>query len=181
MRPAARAPGCRHAGRRTPVLALGALLAFGATPAASQEVVYVVRHAEQVAEGEDPPLSEEGRARGRALTTFFRDSGLTAVYTTDLRRSIETGQMVADALGIELTAVHRNSIADQVARVRREQPDGRVLIVGHSNTVPAILAQFGYPNDVAIDHDDFSNLFVVVPAPEGPPLVLRQRLELPAR
>ena len=66
-----------------------------------------------------------------------------------------------------------------VARVQREQPDGRVLIVGHSNTVPRVLEQLGYPNEITIDHDEFNNLFIVVPAAEGPPLVLRQQLVLP--
>jgi len=56
---------------------------------------------------------------------------------------------------------------------------GRVLIIGHSNTVPRVLEQFGYPNEITIDHDEYDNLFIIVPAAEGPPLVLRQRMVLP--
>ena len=160
-------------------LAVASLLTFAASSVVAQEVVYVVRHAEQVADVEDPPLSEEGRARARMLREFFRDAGLTAVYATDLRRTSETGAMVTEPLGFETTPVHTDSRDGLVARGQREQPHGRVLIVGHSNTVPRVLEQFGYPNEITIDHDEFNNLFIVVPAAEGPPLVLRQQLVLP--
>ena len=160
-------------------LAVASLLTLTASSVVAQEVVYVVRHAEQVADVEDPPLSEEGRARARMLREFFRDAGLTAVYATDLRRTSETGATVTEPLGFEATPVHADSLDGLVARVQREQPHGRVLIVGHSNTVPRVLEQFGYPNEITIDHDEFNNLFIVVPAAEGPPLVLRQQLVLP--
>ena len=160
-------------------LAVAALLTFTASSAVAQEVVYVVRHAEQIADVEDPPLSEHGRERARVLREFFRDAGLTAVYATDLRRTMETGAMVTEPLRFEVTPVPADSLDGLVARVQREQPHGRVLIVGHSNTVPRVLEQFGCPNEITIDHDEFDNLFIVVPASEGPPLVLRQRLVLP--
>ena len=99
-------------------LAVAALSAFTARSAAAQEVVYVVRHAEQVADVEDPPLSEEGRARARMLREFFRDAGLTAVYATDLRRTSETGAMVTGPLGFEATPVHTDSLDGLVARVQ---------------------------------------------------------------
>lgn len=163
------------------VLAFGAasLLAFPAAPVVAQEVVYVVRHAEQVADVDDPPLSEEGKARARVLREFFRDAGLTAVYATDLRRTMETGASVTEPLGFEVTPVDTDSLDGLVARAQREQPHGRVLIIGHSNTVPGVLEQFGYPDEITIEHDEFDNLFIVVPAGEGPPLVLRQRMALP--
>lgn len=160
-------------------LAVASLLTFTASPAAAQEVVYVVRHAEQVADVDDPPLSEQGMARARVLREFFRDTGLTAVYGTELRRTMETGAIVTEPLGFEVTPVQADSLGGLVARVRREQPEGRVLIVGHSNTVPRVLEEFGYPNEITIDHDEYDNLFILVPAAEGPPLVLRQRMVLP--
>ena len=153
-------------------------LLFAASPVAAQEVVYVVRHAERVANVDDPPLSEEGRARARTLREFFRDAELTAVYATDLRRTMETGAMVTEALGFGVSAIQPDSLGGLVARVKKEQPHGRVLIVGHSNTVPRVLEEFGYPNELTIGHDEYDNLFIVVPAEDGPPLVLRQRLVL---
>ncbi len=160
-------------------LAVASLLTFTASPAVAQEVVYVVRHAEQVEDVDDPPLSEQGMARAWMLREFFRDAGLTAVYGTVLRRTMETGAVVTEPLGFEVTPVETDSLDGLVARAQREQPHGRVLIIGHSNTVPRVLEQFGYPNEITIDHDEYDNLFIIVPAAEGPPLVLRQRMVLP--
>ncbi len=162
-------------------LVVTSLLTSTAGPAAAQEVVYVVRHAEKIADVDDPPLSERGLTRARILREFFRDTGLTAVYATDLRRTMETGAMVTEPLGFQVTPVWADSLGGLVARVQREQPHGRVLIVGHSNTVPLVLEQFGYPNEITIEDDEYDDLFIVVPAAEGPPLVLWQRMVLPRR
>jgi hypothetical protein len=64
-----------------------------------------------------------------------------------------------------------------VAKVRALGPAARVLIAGHSDTVPKILAALGYPAAVTIAKGEFDNLFIVMPgnAPGAPPVVLRLR------
>jgi len=47
-----------------------------------------------------------------------------------------------------------------------------VLVVGHSNTVPEILAALGDPEKVEIPASQFDDLFVVTPRAEGPPSVV---------
>ena len=46
--------------------------------------------------------------------------------------------------------------------------EGRSLVVGHSNTVPQILAKLGVTETVDID-EEFDNLFIVVLKPTGAP------------
>ena len=48
-------------------------------------------------------------------------------------------------------------------RLKKEEPRGVVLVVGHSNTVPEILAALGYPEKVEIPATQFDDLFVVTP------------------
>ncbi len=50
-----------------------------------------------------------------------------------------------------------------VARLRAEHAGGVVLLVGHSNTVPAIIKALGGP-DVTIGDMEYDNLFIFVPA-----------------
>ena len=50
-----------------------------------------------------------------------------------------------------------------VAAVRAARDGDRILIVGHSNTVPTILQQLGASEAVTIGDDDYANLFVVTP------------------
>lgn len=157
------------------VFCLVALL-LGA-PAAAQEVVYVVRHAEQVSGTEDPVLTPAGRQRARALAAFLRDSDITAVYSSNAARTVQTATPMAESIGSAVRQMPGDQTSALVERIRREQPDGRVLVVGHSNTLPKILAAFGGPSGIVIDKSDYENLFMVVPRSNGTPLVMRHRLD----
>lgn len=145
-------------------------------PAAAQEAVYLVRHAEQVSGAENPGLTPAGRQRARALAAFLRDAGITAVYSSNAIRTVQTATPTAESIGSAVRQVPREQTGALVERIRREQPDGRVLVVGHSETLPKILAAFGAPSAVAIDKSDYDNLFTLVPRSNGTPLVMRQRL-----
>jgi len=53
--------------------------------------VLLVRHAEKAAEpADDPPLTAAGAERAQALATALQDAGVTAIITTQLRRTRET-------------------------------------------------------------------------------------------
>lgn len=60
-------------------------------------------------------------------------------------------------------------------QVRALGPRSRVLIVGHSDTVPELLAAFGHANTLAIAKGEYDNLFLIVPGTGSQPVVLRLR------
>jgi broad specificity phosphatase PhoE len=155
------------------LLALAATLAV-ATPAAAQEAVFVVRHAERADASKDPSLSEAGIARAARLATMLKDAGITGIYTTDLRRTIQTAAPLASAAGLTPVALPAADLDALLARIHAAGPHDRLLVVGHSNTVPAILRALGAP-PIAIAETEYDNLFVVVPQAEGAPHVLRLR------
>jgi broad specificity phosphatase PhoE len=103
--------------------------------------VVVVRHAEKLADGNDPALSDAGRARAQRLAYLLRGAPLVAVYSTDTQRTRQTAKPSADAHGLAVTIYDpRVPPAEFVARLREMHPHGTVLVVGHSNTAPAIAA-----------------------------------------
>ena len=107
---------------------------------ATLEVV-VVRHAEKLADGGDPGLSDPGRARAQRLAGLLRASPLVAVYSTDTQRARQTAKPSADGHGLAVTIYDpRVPPAEFVARLEELHPRGTVLVVGHSNTAPAIAA-----------------------------------------
>jgi 2,3-bisphosphoglycerate-dependent phosphoglycerate mutase len=53
----------------------------------------------------DLPLSDEGRAQARALADELADVPLAAVYSSDLRRALETAEEVARRKGVEVQPV----------------------------------------------------------------------------
>jgi len=53
----------------------------------------------------DIALNDVGRDQARALAAEFRDAELTAVWTSDLARARETGEIIADILGLAAPTV----------------------------------------------------------------------------
>lgn len=111
------------------------------------QTVIVVRHAEQdrTVPGNDPPLSAAGQARAEALKAALARAGVSTILTSPLRRTVDTAAPLATSLGLTSRAVPLGAthVADVVAAARAAGPKAVVLVVGHSNTAPAIVAGLG--------------------------------------
>lgn len=119
---------------------LGLVVAW--RPAVAADVVYLVRHAEKMADGtSDPKLSDEGRARVCNLQGFFADKGLMHVLSSDYNRTRDTATPLAKSLGLK---VEEYDPKHQVvlAMMLKNKP-GIFLIVGHSNTLPELSLVLG--------------------------------------
>ena len=162
-------------------LALTVLLIALADVAGGQQTILLVRHAEKATDANEPsvPLSEAGAARAARLAQMLKAAGVTAVYATDTVRARRTAEPLAKAAGLEVRIYAPKDPDGKPAprilldRLKKEEPRGVVLVVGHSNTVPEILAALGYREKVEIPATQFDDLFVVTPRAEGPPTVVR--------
>jgi broad specificity phosphatase PhoE len=101
----------------------------------------------------------------------LKDAGLTAIYTSESQRTIQTAAPLTQALQIAPTRLPRGDIAGLLDRLRSQHADGRVLIISHALTIPHVLQTFGHPEEVVIPREEYDHLFVIVPKPTGPPLV----------
>jgi broad specificity phosphatase PhoE len=128
---------------------------------AAPKQVFVTRHL-QKGQGDDPPLTAEGTANAEKLAAMLADKGITAIFVTPTRRTTETAAPLAKLLGISITTYDPRdpqALARSVAAVQ-----GSVLVVGHSNTVPDLVALFGGDTKPApMSEEDFGTLFVVDP------------------
>jgi phosphohistidine phosphatase SixA len=139
-----------------------------AEPDTSGTVVLLVRHAERAAQpADDPPLTEDGRRRAEALAGIVKDARPAAIITTQLRRTVETAQPSAAAVGmtpevvpISSTTTQQNAV--EVAAAVRKHPGTTVLVVGHGNTVPLIITALGGPKLPDICESVYDKLFVLV-------------------
>ena len=151
---------------------LGVLLILSAAAARAQKAVFIVRHGEKFSE-ENERLTDAGKARATRLATILKDSGIAAVYSTETERTIGTAKPLADLLG-QKVRIYPNPSA-LVETLRHENAADIVLVVGHSNSVPALLESLGCTEKISIASDEYDNLFVVVPQKDGKPLLLRLR------
>jgi broad specificity phosphatase PhoE len=143
--------------------------------------VHLVRHAEKAAEpGSDPALSAEGQARAAALGAALRDAGVSAVVVTQFKRTANTAAVLAERARltpqvVAAAADARAHAADVAAAVRRQPAGAVVLVVGHSNTVPAIIAALGGPRMPDLCDAEYDNLFTLTVPPAGPTRLVRAR------
>ncbi|HVL68989.1 MAG TPA: phosphoglycerate mutase family protein [Vicinamibacterales bacterium] len=152
------------------------LVFYAAATAAAQQAVFVVRHAERADAGamaapmmaSDPDLSEAGRARAQSLAAMLKDAGITAIYTTEYKRTRQTAEPLAKALGIEATVVPAREMPSLVEKVKAAT--GNVLVVGHSNTVGDVVTRLGAGETVKVGDNEYDNLFIVLRT-ENPALV----------
>ena len=147
-------------------IALAAVVLLTPAIAFAQKLVFVVRHAERADAGmlaqTDPPLSAAGEARAQKLAAMLADAGVKDIFATEFKRTQDTAKPLAMKTGVAVEQIGSRDTALFIAKIK-SHPNDVVLVVGHSNTLPAILkALVGV--DVAIADNEYDNLFVVVPA-----------------
>lgn len=153
-------------------------------PARPAPLVLLVRHAEKAAEPkDDPSLTPAGMERARALAAALRDAGVEAIITTQLRRTRETARPLAEARGltpevVEIRGGGMEAHARAVAAAVRRHAGATVLVVGHSNSLPAIIAALGGPRVPDLCESVYCTLFVLVPG-AGEARLVRSRYGAP--
>ena len=91
---------------------------------------------------------------------MLKDAQITAVYTTEYKRTRETAAPVAQSLGIQPEVIPGDDLRGLIAKLKASS--GNVLVVGHSNTLPQIISALGVSSRVTVAESDYDNLFLVV-------------------
>jgi broad specificity phosphatase PhoE len=138
----------------------------------AQQMVIFVRHAERADGGAgaaamtaapDPLLSAAGQARAAKLAGMLADAGIKAIVATEFRRTQDTGKPLAARLGLTVQSIPAKDAAALAAKLKAEHAKDVVLVVGHSNTVPAAIRAFGGPA-VTMRDDEYDAIYVLNPA-----------------
>jgi phosphohistidine phosphatase SixA len=136
------------------------------------QIVVLVRHAEKAdAPPGDVALSVTGQARAEELAIALAEAHLDTIVTTQFRRTRDTAAFLTRGLKItpvvvqagDDTASHARAVA---AAVRAG--GSSVLVVGHSNTLPAIITALGGPAMEDLCDGEYSNLFTLALMPGQP-------------
>ena len=166
----------RRRRRRLQVLVIYTAIAVGLAwffESQATTTIIFVRHAEKTLEpAEDPGLSEAGRRRAAELARQLVDAdvvaGVDAIYATQFRRSQETARAVA-ALHQESRdrslPINTYDAADEetfLEAILNEYKGKIVLVVGHSNTLPNLIANLGASKKVPpIAENEYDNIYVI--------------------
>lgn len=164
--------------RRTALLIAAAVALAGCLstprPAAPVPNIYVMRHLHTPKGVTDPPLTPAGAATAAALANWLSADPPTAIFVSNTRRAAQTAAPTAQRFGVTPIVYNPADTAGLLASVLA-QP-GTVLVVGHSNTVPDIVAGLGGERPAPLVHEDFGDIWRIYGIPRT-----TVRAKLPAR
>lgn len=127
---------------------------------------YLVRHAEKQDDGtRDPALTEAGTKRAQTIADMLKTVDLTAVYSTNYKRTRSTAQPTAKQAGLELKFYDPRQLeafADKLKTL-----SGNFLIVGHSNTTPVLAGALTGQAMEEIQHHQYDRIYIVTVSDEG--------------
>ena len=138
--------------------------------------VILIRHAER---DNFFNITDQGRERAKALVDAVKDMGVTAIYSPDLERNLDTVTPLARHLGIDITLTPRISklTVDKIIRDILSNDAGEVLLlVGNgSGNLRALHQRLGGKGDGPFQYGD---LFIYSISELGPLKVIKARYGL---
>lgn len=148
------------------VIAIG--LAWFFESQATTTIIFV-RHAEkEQGAGDDPDLTDAGRRRVAELTRQLVDAdvvaGVDAIYSTPFKRNLQTAQPLAQELDVP---IHRydpdpEDMEAMLEDIVRRHKGKIILIVGHSDTIPELIAELGASKKVPpIAENEYDNIYII--------------------
>ena len=158
--------------RRVQIIVLYTAIAVGLAwffESQATTTIIFVRHAERTLEpADDPGLNQAGVTRVAELTRQLVDAdvvagaGIDAIYSSPYRRTLETVLPLATKLGLEINRYDPNDNEAVLAEILKLHKGKIILVVGHSNTVPTLIADLGASKNVpAIGHSEYDNIYIV--------------------
>ncbi|MEP3479490.1 MAG: histidine phosphatase family protein [Fuerstiella sp.] len=122
--------------------------------------VFVVRHAEKESAGRNPILSEAGKERAALLAKTLRNAELDHIHSTDYARTMMTAAATAATEELQVEKYNPAKLANFAMSLKRA--GGRHLVVGHSNTTPALVKLLGGDPGLPIEETaEYDRLYVV--------------------
>lgn len=126
----------------------------------------------------DPVLNAAGVTRAAELAHVVDAAHVASVFTSKLRRTKLTAAPLATRLGL------RPENAPPPAELARQVLAGElgavIMVVGHSDTIPAMIAALGVVAPPTISEREFDNLFLVTVAGSGEAALIALKYGLPS-
>ena len=99
--------------------------------------VYLIRHAEKIRTDKnekDPLLNKNGLLRAQKWSEIFEKIEINKILSTDTKRTISTATPISDKNQLKIEIYKPENISYET--FIKENKGKKVLIVGHSNTIP---------------------------------------------
>jgi 2,3-bisphosphoglycerate-dependent phosphoglycerate mutase len=139
--------------------------------------IFVVRHAEKDLSNPsntDPSLSGDGLQRSFDLKQVMQKEKITAVFSTNFKRTIQTASPLSQLINKEIIIYDPTKNTELVNKILENYQGKKVLVVGHSNTILTIVKAFGVePSINQVQDSQYNLLFEITMSPKKTKLTER--------
>ena len=122
--------------------------------------IVLVRHAEKASNAPDALLSPQGQQRAECLAHVLKDAGIKRIYVSDVKRTQQTAEPLAKALGIKPVVVPAKDTTTLIKDVFYGT-GGNALVVGHSDTLPFVIQRVQAGTIPPIGENEYDGLYVL--------------------
>jgi len=124
---------------------------------------YLIRHAEKDRSDpsdSNPELNQAGLGRAIKWEEILQNVPLTAIYSTNFERTLMTAEPAAVKNNISVQYYDPSTL--DIPTFLKDNENGHVLVVGHSNTTPVLAnSLLGEEKYAQIDDNDNASLFII--------------------
>ena len=126
-------------------------------------VIFMVRHAEKnIAGGSNADLDAVGRGRAKALAGILKKMKIQKFYSTDVPRTKNTAKPLAELRKKPVEIYDPKKHKELFESILNTQKGNKILVVGHSNTVPQMLNILrGSTDEKDIPDNEYSRLYII--------------------
>jgi len=133
------------------------------TTAWSEQTFLLLRHAEKMTEIKDPPLTKTGHKRAKCMAEWLAKqpfaNDIKHIYSSNYRRTLETAAPIALRLGVSIRLYDARKLGDLATEISSNK--NSAVVVGHSNTTPAIAGFLSEQNIPKMEETDYNSFWQV--------------------
>lgn len=130
--------------------------------ACAPRLIMLTRHAEKVDESDDALLSTIGQEHAERLAQLLSSQRVATIFASERKRTQQTAQPLAQRLGLTPMIIPAAQHAELRDRIMALPKRDVALVVGHSNTLPKILADLGVPSAELPRSVEYGDLFILI-------------------
>ena len=124
----------------------------------SPRQIFLSRHMEKATSGQDPALSPCGVAQVQAFAAQLKNTPLPWLMHTPYQRTKQTAEAFSQQ-GRQLLSYDPRQL-DQLSTELNNKA-GNVLVIGHSNTIPALVAKLTGETVAPLTEQDYGRIYIL--------------------
>lgn len=121
--------------------------------------VYLVRHAEKQKNVDNPSLTKCGKIRAKQLAVLLELVPIEKIYSTTYQRTMQTAAPVSQSKNQSIKQYNPKYLPQLALEIKNQKQNS--LIVGHSNTTPALIELLTETSVEKINEDNFQMLYQI--------------------